>query len=147
MYRIVHNYWYCKKKVGVAFKLGVTQHSNLLWLFFNNILSCPESLDEIDQPIKDCFKFESIQLLFFEVIFDPDASWTSSFLTSKFKFYCWLWKYFCIEMCWKLIFFEIWINLKKVLKASRLWRLIIDKKQCVPVACQCKFAEKIGAVI
>ena len=39
------------------------------------------------------------------------------------------------------------ISLKKILKASRLWRLIIDKKQCVPVACQGKFAEKMGVAV
>ena len=44
-------------------------------------------------------------------------------------------------------FFQIWIILKKFLKASRLWRLIIDKKQCVPVACQGKFAEKMGVAV
>ena len=76
------------EKMGVAVKSGMSHPPHLIKSFSNPITNCPESLDEIDQPIKDFFKFESIQLLFFEVIFHPDASWTSSFLTSKFNFYC-----------------------------------------------------------
>ena len=39
------------------------------------------------------------------------------------------------------------MSLKKFLEVSRLWRLITDKKQRVPVACQGKFVEKMDVVV
>ena len=52
-----------------------------------------------------------------------------------------------LDMCWQLMFFEMSIRPKKNLQASRLWRLIIDKKQCVPVACQGKVSEKMDVAV
>ena len=82
--------------MGMAVKVGMPHPQNFIIFFFNHGKNCPESLGEIEWPIKDLFKVVSNQLgslrsFFIQILHKPQIIWpqNSSLVVIMALFFCW----------------------------------------------------------